>query len=293
MIVIQLSDPHIVAPGELLYGRVDTAEFLARSVAEINRLDPLPDVAVMTGDLVDHGNPAEYEHLRRLLAPLAMPIFVIPGNHDSREPLRAAFAGDGYLPADGFLQFAIEDYPVRLVALDTLIPGEGGGLLCSARLAWLDHVLASAPARPVLLMMHHPPFLTGIERMDRAGLQNSEAFAAVVARHPQIERILCGHLHRAIDRRFAGTVAGTAPSTAHQIRLNLVPGSRISFVFEPPGYQLHLWQESGLATYTAVLGDWPVPQDARPRNDAGQLSRVGYAVSGRCRADLSDFDRPR
>src|SRR5467141_267282 len=92
MIVIQLSDPHIVAPGELLYGRVDTAEFLARSVAEINRLDPLPDVAVMTGDLVDHGNPAEYEHLRRLLAPLAMPIFVIPGNHDAREPLRAAFA---------------------------------------------------------------------------------------------------------------------------------------------------------------------------------------------------------
>src|SRR5882724_6638079 len=68
MIVIQLSDPHIVAPGELLYGRVDTAEFLARSVAEINRLDPLPDVAVMTGDLVDHGNPAEYEHLRRIRA---------------------------------------------------------------------------------------------------------------------------------------------------------------------------------------------------------------------------------
>ena len=124
MIVIQLSDPHIVAPGELLYGRVDTAEFLARSVAEINRLDPLPDVAVMTGDLVDHGNPAEYEHLRRLLAPLAMPIFVIPGNHDAREPLRAAFAGDDYLPVDGFLQFTIEDYPVRLVALDTLIPGE-------------------------------------------------------------------------------------------------------------------------------------------------------------------------
>src|SRR5712664_2556784 len=101
MIVIQLSDPHIVAPGELLYGRV---------------------------------NPAEYEHLRRLLAPLAMPIFVIPGNHDAREPLRAAFAGDGYLPVDGFLQFAIEDYSVRLVALDTLIPGEGGGLLCTERL---------------------------------------------------------------------------------------------------------------------------------------------------------------
>ena len=220
MLAIQLSDPHILAPGELLYGRFDTAEFLARSVAEINRLDPLPDVAVITGDLVDHGEPAEYEHLRALLSPLAMPVFVIPGNHDAREPLRAAFAADGYLPADGFLQYAIEDYPVWLIALDTLIPGEAGGLLCSERLAWLDHALASA-ARPVLLIMHHPPFLTGIERMDRAGLQNTEALAAVVVRYPQIERILCGHLHRAIDRRFAGTVAGTAPSTAAQLRLDL------------------------------------------------------------------------
>jgi 3',5'-cyclic AMP phosphodiesterase CpdA len=102
MIVIQLSDPHIVAPGELLYGRVDTAEFLARSVAEINRLDPLPDVAVVTGDLVDHGDPAEYEHLRTLMAPLAMPVFVIPGNHDAREPLRAAFAGTDICRLTGF-----------------------------------------------------------------------------------------------------------------------------------------------------------------------------------------------
>ncbi|HYP36368.1 MAG TPA: metallophosphoesterase, partial [Stellaceae bacterium] len=84
MIVIQLSDPHILAPGELLYRRFDTAEFLARAVAQINRLDPLPDVAVVTGDLVDHGEPPEYEHLRALLAPLTMPVFVIPGNHDAR-----------------------------------------------------------------------------------------------------------------------------------------------------------------------------------------------------------------
>src|SRR5438477_2286429 len=101
-----------------------------------------PDVAVVTGDLVDHGEPPEYEHLRALLAPLAMPVFVIPGNHDAREPLRAAFAADGYLPTDGFLQYAIEDYSVRLIGLDTLIPGQGGGLLCAEQLAWLDHALA-------------------------------------------------------------------------------------------------------------------------------------------------------
>ncbi len=264
MIVAQLSDPHVVIPGALLYGRVDTAAFLSRAVAEIARLDPLPDVTVLTGDLVDKGEPVEYDHLRRLLAPLAMPVFVIPGNHDAREPLRAAFGGDGYLPGEGFLQYAIDDYPVRLIALDTLVPGEGGGLLCAERVAWLDHMLGVAPERPTLVIMHHPPFATGIERMDRSGLRGADQFAAVVARHPQIERVLCGHLHRAIDRRFAGTVAGTAPSTAHQIRLNLTPGAPLSLMFEPPGYQLHVWREGGgLVTHTAVIGDWPGPYPLR------------------------------
>src|SRR4051794_23887373 len=148
MIVAQLSDPHIVLPGALLYGRVDTADFLKRAVADLNRLDPPPDIVVITGDLVDKGEPAEYDHLRALLAPLAMPVFVIPGNHDAREPLRAAFAGDGYLPRDGFLHYAVEDYPVRLVALDTHIPREGGGELCAERLPWLARAPPPAPPRP-------------------------------------------------------------------------------------------------------------------------------------------------
>ena len=264
MIIAQLSDPHIVAPGALLYGRVDTADFLKRAVAEVNGLDPRPDVVVLTGDLVDKGSADEYDHLRRLLAPLTMPVFVIPGNHDARDPLRATFGGDGYLPPEGFLQYAIDDYPVRLVALDTLIPGQGGGMLCAERLAWLDRMLASAPGHPTVVVMHHPPFATGIERMDKAGLQGSEALAAVIARHPHVERVLCGHLHRAIDRRFAGTVAGTAPSTAHQIRLDLRPGSAsLRFMFEPPGYQLHLWRDGGLVTHTAVIGDWTGPYPLR------------------------------
>ena len=263
MIIAQISDPHIVLPGTLLYGRVDTAEFLERAVAELNRLDPPPDIVVITGDLVDKGDSAEYARLRSLLAALAMPVFVIPGNHDSREALRAGFGGDGYLPPDGFLQYVVEDYPVRLVALDTLIPGEGGGELCAERLAWLERTLAAAPDRPTAVMMHHPPFPTGIERMDRAGLRDSDAFAAVIRRHPQVERILCGHLHRAIERRFAGTVAGTAPSTAHQIRLDIRPGAPLRFMFEPPGYQLHLWCDGGLVSHTASIGEWPGPYPLR------------------------------
>src|SRR5947207_6815268 len=287
MILAQLSDTHIVAAGKLfrcpMQGTApnaararrefDTAPYLARAVATLNALEPRPDIAVVTGDFGDHGDPEDYEQLRHLLARLSMPVFVIPGNHDAREPLRAAFRSARYLPVDGYLQYSIEDYPLRLVALDTLVPGKHGGMLCAERLGWLDATLAAQPDRPTVILMHHAPFATGITYMDNYGLDNAAGLAEVVGRHPQVERILCGHLHRAIDRRFAGTVAGTAPSTAHQIRLNLVPGARISFIFEPPGYQLHLWQEGGLATYTAVLGNWPVPQDARPDNDMAQLSR--------------------
>ncbi len=271
MLIAQISDTHILAPGKLfrarittpapgadsIHAEIDTGACLARAVAALNALTPSPDITIVTGDLVDHGEPAEYDHLRLLLAPLRMPVFVIAGNHDSRAPLRQAFGADGYFPPDGFLHYTVEDFPLRLVALDTLIPGEHGGTLCEERLRWLDATLAAAPDRPTLVMMHHPPFPTGITYMDEHGLQNIAALAEIVARHPQVERITCGHLHRSIDRRFAGTVAGTAPSTAHQIQLDLRPGARLHFRFEPPGYQLHLWEaESGLVTHTAVFGDW-------------------------------------
>ena len=260
MLIAQITDTHIVAPGALFMGIVDTASALERAVSALSRLDPPSDAVVLTGDLVESGRPEEYAHLRSLLAPLRMPVFAIPGNHDAREPMRDAFAGDGYLPREGFLNYVIDDYPVRIIALDTLIPGEGGGLLCSDRLRWIDEILAQAPDRPCLVMMHHPPFVTGIARMDRAGLSGTPAFAEIVRRHPQIERILCGHLHRAIENRFAGTIAGTAPSTAHQVALDLRPEARLSFTLEPPGYQLHYWREGiGLVTHTANIGDWPGP----------------------------------
>src|SRR5262249_19750049 len=108
------------------------------AVAHIMKLDPRPDIVLATGDLVEAGKPEEYANLRRLLAPLSMPVFVIPGNHDARDTLRAGFADHAYLPRDGFIQYTIEDLPLRLIALDTLVPGKGHGELCEERLAWAE-----------------------------------------------------------------------------------------------------------------------------------------------------------
>src|SRR5215510_14834955 len=138
MLIAQISDMHIKPPGEQLYKRIDTAGFLERAVAHVMALDPGPDIVLATGDLVDGGKPEEYALLRRLLAPLSMPVYLIPGNHDARDAMRAVFADHAYLPGSGFIQFAIEGLPVRLIALDTLVPGKGHGALCDERLDWLE-----------------------------------------------------------------------------------------------------------------------------------------------------------
>jgi 3',5'-cyclic AMP phosphodiesterase CpdA len=256
MLIAQITDTHIKLPGQLAYGRVDTAAMLAHCVAELCALDPQPDLIVLTGDLVDLGRPEEYEHLRALLAPLRSPLVVVPGNHDERGAFRAAFADHAYLPADGFLQFSIDnaDQPVRMLGLDTLVPLEGRGELCAARLAWLDDSLAQAPQRPTVILMHHPPFVTGIAHMDALGLTGREAFAGIVSRHPQVELILCGHLHRNIQARVGGRAAMTGPSTAHQVTLDLRPAAPSTFSMEPPGYLLHQWHGHGFTSHHANIG---------------------------------------
>ncbi len=263
MLICQISDLHIKTPGKLSYGVVDTSGMLQRCVEHIQALKTKPDIVVATGDLTDFGRPAEYAHLRELLAPLAVPLYLIPGNHDHRENMVAAFPDHAYLTQmRPFIQYAIEDLPMRILALDTVIPEKSGGELCDQRLAWLKEKLAAAPDRPTIIIMHHPPFKTFIGHMDRIGLANSEALKSIVSQHPQVERILCGHLHRPIQVRWAGTLASTTPSPAHQVALDLTDDAPSHFVMEPPGYQLHKWHpESGLVSHTAFIGkfDGPYP----------------------------------
>lgn len=273
MLICQISDLHIKTPGKLSYGVVDTSDMLARCVEHIRALKQKPDIIIATGDLTDFGRPEEYAYLRELLAPFeqqGIPLFMIPGNHDHRENMIAAFPGHRYLTQSlPFIQYVIEDLPVRIVALDTVIPGQSGGELCATRLAWLEQKLSEAPDRPTLILMHHPPFKTFIGHMDAIGLANAEALKAIVKQHPQVERILCGHLHRPIQVRWAGTLASTAPSPAHQVVLDLSDDAPSQFVMEPPAYQLHKWHpDTGLVSHIAYIGNFDGPY---PFYDAGGL----------------------
>lgn len=257
MLLCQISDPHVVREGTLAYGKVDTPRHLERCVRKILALPRRPDAVVATGDLTDNATADEYGLLAEILAPLDMPLFLAVGNHDDRDALRAAFPRHRHLAGeDGFVQYAVEDFPVRLLVLDTLVPRKPGGVLCERRLAWLDRRLSESD-RPTIVAQHHPPFPTGLSFMDRMSLADPASEAAVVGKHAHVERVIAGHHHRTSQARFAGTLASICPSTAHQLFLDLVPGADIRFTFEPSGFQLHLWNGEQLVSHTAVVEDYP------------------------------------
>lgn len=262
-LLAQVTDMHIKAEGRLSYRVVDTATSLTRCVAHVNALPQRPDAVLFTGDLTDFGKPEEYAQLARLISPLSMAVYLMPGNHDDRQALREAFPGHAYLrQREATIDYVIDDWPLRIVALDTVVPMKSGGILLPHQLQWLRSVLSAAPSRPTLIALHHPPFSTGIGHMDRIGLENAAELEAVVREHAQVELLVCGHLHRPIQKRFGGTIVSTCPSPAHQVALDLDDRAASRFMMEPPGYQLHLWREGlGVVTHTASIGkfDGPYP----------------------------------
>jgi 3',5'-cyclic-AMP phosphodiesterase len=259
-LIAQISDLHIKAGGRRSYGVVDTLGALRRVITRLNALEPRPDIVLITGDLVDFGTAEEYGTLREALLELLMPFYLVPGNHDDCEQLRQAFADHYYLPKRGRLHWTVETHPVRLIGLDSTIAGQHSGLLEPEQLEWLQTRLSEKPTRPTLVMLHHPPFPSGIGHMDRLGLVGAEELERVISRHDQVERVLCGHLHRPIQKRFGGTVACVCPGTSHQVVLDLRDEAPSRFTLEPAGYLLHMWDPThGLVTHQGVMGEYPGP----------------------------------
>jgi len=243
MIIAQISDTHILAKSSDLSVAASRAENLRRCIADINRQGV--DVVVHTGDSVQDGLAEEYAHLREILADLEAPLYLIPGNRDRHEALRQSLDQFSYLPKTGdFLHYVLEDLPVRLIALDSVVPGERKGVFCAKRLAWLEETLAREPDRPTLLFMHHPPFdiephyVGGYRRQREA-----EDLAALVSRHPQVKRLLCGHVHCLHREPWGGTLATTMPSVAVDLRKDVDEA-----IGDTPLYFLHVASNDGKLT---------------------------------------------
>jgi 3',5'-cyclic AMP phosphodiesterase CpdA len=246
MLIAQLSDSHVHAAKWAPLRYFDTAAALARCVARVLRLDPAPDVVVFTGDLTETGAPAEYARFRELVAPLRMPLIVLPGNHDEREALRAAFGAANGLPERGPLCYVDERFPLRLVALDSTDPGRPGGSLDAARLEWLDRTLA-AESRPTLLMLHQAPFRAGIVPLDWYPFTGAAGLREIVDRHAHVVRAICGHLHCVRTVRWATTTVSSGPSTADQVVPLAGEGRRLPLLtYERAAFRLLSWDGAQL-----------------------------------------------
>jgi 3',5'-cyclic-AMP phosphodiesterase len=243
-LLVQLSDPHIGAR----WAGVDPVARLAAAIEAVRALHPGPDAVLISGDLAENAADAEYEQLKGLLAPLDVPLYVLPGNPDDRAALQRNF--DVPDPDSELVQYTADLGPLRLVVLDTTRPGDEVGALDAARLAWLDTALGDAPGTATVLAMHHPPIATGIPAMDSIGLPVADrrAFAEVIARHPQVRRIVAGHVHRTVTGIVGGCPVLIAPSTYVQLELDFESGE-IGLTDEPAGFALHALVDGELVSH--------------------------------------------
>lgn len=253
---------HVSVPGKLFGGHIDSRMAFERCVTRVLALDPTPDLVLLTGDLAETGVTAEYDFIAAQIARFPYPVLAIPGNHDVREEMLRKMPQCVHAQTGGHLSFLEDGFPVRIIGLDTIIPGKVNGEICAARQAWLRGALSRKDGKPTLLAMHHPPVKTGFVAMDRYGISSGlDEFTAIVREHAdQITLIVCGHVHRTITGNLAGLPVLIAPSCSFPFALHLGEKPKLKFVEEPKQFLVHKWsEETGLVSHAAFVDEFPGP----------------------------------
>ena len=248
VLLAQFSDLHVCDEWE----GVDPLVRLERVVEAVRSLPNPVDAVVVTGDLTDDGSEENYRRVRGRLERFDAPAYVLPGNHDDRRNLRAAFnlAGNGDEP----INYSVTIGELRLVAFDSIVPGQDAGEYDQERLRWLDQELDRHNDAPTLLALHHPPLPTGLPEWDAINLTpaDREAMAAIAAKHPQLLAIIGGHLHRTAAGTLAGCSVFSAPSASLQARPDF-EANDVDFV-DPPGFALHVFRDGDFSSQAELLG---------------------------------------
>lgn len=244
MLIAQISDMHVVNEGELCNEFIPTNDMLINTIGRINEIKPKVDIIIATGDLTQNGTKSEYKNLKKILSNIDIPVYLIPGNHDNPNNLKDVFQNHNYLPTKGSLSYVIKEFPITIIGIDTTIESSPSGEISEKLLNWLENELEKSRDKPVIIFMHHPPFKTGIWWMDAIGLKGKKKFELTLKKFNNIEAVLCGHIHRQVQRRWAGTIGYIAPSTAHQLELDLEGNCLLGCTYDPPAFSIHKWDQS-------------------------------------------------
>ena len=261
--IAHFSDPHLLGGGRPLYGSVDTVAHLAEAIAQLERSQLRPDAIVFTGDLADLGEPDAYERLRELVQPAAermgSELIWVMGNHDERAPYASALFGDHGADGAGATEPQDRVYDVRglrIIALDTSVPGYHHGELLPSQLQWLREVLATPAEHGTIIALHHPPVPTPLNfPMAILELDDQEAFADVV-RGTDVRTILGGHLHHSSHSMFAGIPVSVASATCYVMDLT-DPETIIAGVDANQSVDIVSAYPDRLVHTTVPIGAWP------------------------------------
>ncbi len=235
MIIAQISDTHV---SQNSADRTRRLEDFERTIDDINALEEQPDVIVHTGDIAHDGLPDEYAAAQAILAKASSPVFVLAGNRDNRKNLQQAFSSSGYFKANSeFIEYAINDFPIKLIMLDTLSSHSNKGDFCQKRAETLKQMVKAESAKPVVVFAHHPPF-EAMECPDPFQFETQESMLRMRDALKAIDglrAVFCGHVHRFDKGEVAGILATAMPSTATVLRKGIYPeGMQLR-----PVYQLH------------------------------------------------------
>lgn len=226
-VIAHISDTHFLGGRRPLYGSVDTDRNLATALEQLERSGADPEAIVITGDLADLAEPDSYERLKAQFDPVAQrmgaQIIWVMGNHDERPPFSSAFFGTETTDP---LDRVYDVNGLRIIALDSTVPGYHHGELTDDQLAWLRNELATPAEHGTLIALHHPPIPTPIEIMAIIELQDQHRLADVI-RGTDVRGILAGHLHYSTSGTFAGVPVSVASATCYAIDNSAEPGSLV------------------------------------------------------------------
>ena len=247
MIIAQISDTHIALDTPDADRRIRDFE---NTIADINALDPAPDVIIHTGDIVHNGRQDEYAQAAAILANARAPVNVMVGNKDDRANLRATFSPGG---DSEFIDYTVEDFPVKLVILDTLNTRSNKGDFCLERAGRLTAMIEAETSKPIAVFAHHPPFevTVGPDPLNFETPEMMTRLREALQRTRRVVAVFSGHVHRAAEGHVGGIPAIVVPCVATTLRKGDYPDHMKS----RPVYYIHRFDSVGrFSTEARIVG---------------------------------------